>query len=139
MSKTKPPAPALSKPITTAGFEYLPDNFRPPRMILMAVEGWGKTTLGAHIPDAIMLLANTETGYQTLQGVGSVPKCPAREVSTWNETLEALNHVGDRPLVLDELSGFEQMCHQHVCKNSYDNNWVNFKAFHKGYDVAVDK
>jgi len=145
MDKKAPPlsapplAAAVKKPIATAGFECLDATFRPPRMILMAVEGWGKTTIGAHIKDAVMILANTETGYETLLGVGTVPKVPVKQVCTWDETLKAIDQVGDRPLVLDELSGFESMCHQHVCSRTYDNNWVNFKAFHKGYDVAVDE
>lgn len=115
-----------------------------PRLIVNAVEGFGKTTLGAYSPDPFILMSRGETGYDTLLSAGLVPAVPAEEVVAWSQLLEWLDRLiedpqGRKTIVLDAIGGFERLCHEHVCRRDFDNNWGErgFASFQRGYDRAV--
>lgn len=114
------------------------------RVLLYAVEGWGKTTLAAHAPDPLILMAPGEDGYMTLLDQGRVPEVARVEIKSWHETLGVLDHVIAQPddyrtVVLDGLAGFESLCHQKVCSEHYNGEWgeKGFAAYGRGYDVAT--
>lgn len=117
-------------------------KLQPPRIILNAVEGFGKTTAGAYAPDPVILMASQETGYTTLYGAGRVPRCPTVTCDTWHEVLDFLQSLCGDPqnrqtLVLDALGGFERLCHEQVQYEFFDDNFDKFMAFHKGYERSV--
>jgi len=120
-------------------------TFQPPRIIINAVEGFGKTSAGANAPDPVILMAAGETGYLTLLGSGLVPQVPVAKIEGWAQllaTVDALAESPDTPcqtLVLDALSGFERMCHENVCKRDFKGEWgeKGFGAYQKGYDLSV--
>ena len=124
---------------------HLEPSFRPPRIILFAVEGWGKTSCGAYAPEPAILMAKGENGYETLLGTGSVPSVPAAKLETWPQTLALLDEFVEadvlpfKTLVLDAMGGFERMCHEHVCNRDFGGEWGDkgFANYQKGYDVAV--
>lgn len=116
----------------------------PPRIVLNAVEGWGKTSYGAHAPKAAILCAAGDTGYATLLGAGRVPAILGTEIRTWAElfdTIEGLaqNDTEVGTLILDAIGGFERMCHEVVCKQHFGGDWGDkgFLSFHKGYELAA--
>jgi hypothetical protein len=116
----------------------------PPRLIVTAVEGWGKTTLGANAPDPFIMMAPDETGYDTLLQHKLVPQVPADIVHGWQDTLNWLDSLardpqGCKTIVLDALSGFERLCHEAVCAEHFKGDWGDggFMAYHKGYDLAA--
>lgn len=126
--------------------------FEPPRIVLHAVEGFGKTTIGAYAPSPIILMAQGETGYATLRSANRVPEVDTlvdddnrpRAIQSWNELLETVdtliaNETGHKTLVLDAMGGFERLCHEHVCKTQFNGDWGErgFGAFQKGYDLSV--
>jgi len=112
--------------------------FKPPKIVLVGVEGWGKTTTAAHVPDVALMIADTETGYDTLLGVDRVPAVPCVTTSSWRETLEVVGEIGDAgALALDELSGFEKQCHNYVCANDFKNDWVKFYSYGRGPQTAM--
>ncbi len=142
-----PPRPAapVSPPVKV---DLSPRKPQPvcPRIIFTAVEGFGKTTLGAYAPNPVILMAREETGYDTLLSAGRVPAVPAVPVQTWEDLLGTLDSLiansGDRKwVVLDALGGFERLCHEYVCRRDFDNNWsdAGFLSYHKGYDVSVSE
>ena len=115
-----------------------------PRILLYAVEGWGKTTLAAHAPDPLILMAPGEDGYLTLLGQGRVPEVGRVELEGWQGTLALLDFLIRQPgecqtVVLDGLAGFETMCHRKVCESEYNGEWGErgFTAYNRGYEASV--
>jgi len=116
-----------------------------PRIIVNAVEGWGKTTLGAFAPDPAILMADGETGYVTLRGAGLVPDVDCTEIQDWAALLALLdawatNGCDYKTIVLDALAGFEKLCHTAVCQRDFNGDWTEkgFLSYHKGYDLSVN-
>lgn len=150
-----PAAPREPRPTTTRSESRQPTpisdllpaatpKLGPPRLILNAVEGWGKTTAAALAPDPIILMARGETGYDTLYGAGLVPRVPRYEAPTWNDALGFLaelkrDHDDRQTVALDALGGFERLCHEHVCDRDFDGDWgeKGFAGYQRGYDVSV--
>jgi hypothetical protein len=148
MAKKKSPPPPRpgeekkeeKKTRTKLAFRKPKKEFTSPKLVIVAVEGWGKTTLAANIPGVALMMAGTETGYNTLFGVGSVPEVPTLTTHKWKQTLDAIDIVkenGYKVLALDELSGFEAQCHDYICRNDYKGNWTNFVSWAKGYKASL--
>lgn len=120
-------------------------KFQPPRIIVNAVEGWGKTSLGAHAPKAAILMGKGETGYETLLGTGLVPQIPAARIETWAGFLALLDSLAEecphKTLVLDAMASFEQLCHEHVCIRDFDGDWgeKGFSSYQKGYCMSANE
>lgn len=116
----------------------------PPRCIVNAVAGWGKTTLGAFAPSPLIVMAEGEEGYLDLLGSGLVPNVPRATVTEWQSFLALLDQVIADPgkfrtVVLDALGGFESLCHEHVCKREFNGDWgeKGFNAFRRGHEISV--
>jgi hypothetical protein len=114
------------------------------RIFLYAVEGWGKTTLGAHAPAPFIVMPRGENGYLTLLDFGRVPSLPAADCASWADLLATLNaflaNPGDRKtLVLDGLGAAERLCHEYVVSTQFKGEWGDegFMAYGKGPDVAL--
>lgn len=121
-------------------------TFEPPRIVLNAVEGWGKTSYLAHAPGAAVLMAKNETGYATLLGVGRVPQIPAAMIEDWPGLLAMVDGLivdpqGCKVLGLDAMGGFERMCHEFICDRDFKGDWgeKGFSSFQKGYEVSVSE
>ncbi len=118
----------------------------PDRLIINAVEGFGKTTFAAFAPKSALLMSRGETGYPTLLKAGLVPPIPSVELSTWIETLEQVDYLIQNPgqyqtVALDALGGFERLCHEHVCARDFNGEWGDrgFQAYMRGYDVSISE
>ena len=85
-----------------------------------------------------MLLAETETGYETLLGAGRVPKRPVAKTGDWETTLSLLDAVTGN-LVIDELTGLEKQCHEYMKKKYFDDNMQKYLHFYKGPEAARDE
>ena len=116
-----------------------------PRLIINAVEGFGKTTIAAHAPNAAILMAKGETGYTTLLSKGRVPAIGAANIEDWgglNALLDswlASDVLPFESLALDAMGGFERMCHEMVCRRDFKGDWGErgFTSYNKGYDVSI--
>jgi len=119
-------------------------RIRPPRVVLIAVEGWGKTSCLAYAKNPAILMAAGENGYETLLGAGRVPAIPAATSRGWEETLGFLDEIlateelPFRTLGLDALGGFEHQCHQFVCNRDFKGDWgeKGFVGFQRGFRIA---
>lgn len=120
-------------------------NKLPNRYLLHAREGWGKTSFAAQTPSPIFLEILGETGLETLIDAGRLPETPHfPEVKTWPEllgNLEALTNEehGYKTLVIDTLNGVERLCHEHVCRRDFNNDWKDsgFTGYMRGYEVSL--
>ncbi len=156
MTETPPPPPPdLPEPPTNAvatGSNAKPAGFRklnksdalPPRIILNAVEGFGKTTIASQIPNVAIVQAAGETGYETLHSAGLVPTVDVATVTTWEELLATVDSLidtdtGHEAVAFDALGGFERLCHKSVCDSEYEGDWgeQGFEGFKRGYGTAV--
>ena len=146
-SMAPPPANEKAAPNPTKGATIVPldAKFPPPRIVLNAVEGFGKTSAGAYAPNPVLLMAEGESGALTLMGSNLIPQVPGATISSWPElmaTIDALCAGTDAygTLVLDAISGFEKLCHTHVCSRDFAGEWgeKGFLSYHKGYEVATN-
>lgn len=119
--------------------------FQPPRIIVNAVEGWGKTSMIANSPKPLIIMASGETGYKTLLGAGLVPSIDAAKTTSWPETLALVdelitNDSGHQTYGFDAIGGFERQCHEEVCRRDFDGEWgeKGFSSFQRGYDVSLN-
>lgn len=113
-------------------------KFLPPRIIIHAEPGWGKTSLGAFAPNSAILVSPDETGYFTLLGADQVPAIPAAKVESWLSFLKTLDAIAENPpkvLVLDSLGGFNKLSETYVCDKEYKGVRGNggFARFREGY------
>ena len=136
---TAAPKPTVAKAVTFAPITAAKIT---PRMIINAVEGWGKTTALAHSPKPVVLMARDETGYQTLLGSGLAPQNDGAIIETWPQLIDALDSLvaSDYQTVgLDALAGFERLCHEEVCRRDFGGDWSErgFGSFQKGYEQSV--
>lgn len=142
-TKAAPPGAANRAAVPTIGKFAVPKQ--PPRIIVNAVEGWGKSSIASHAPNAVMLMAAGETGYLTLLQAGRVPEIPGAEIASWDALLGVVDQMieggKDEPTVIfDALGGFERLCHEMVCARDFKNDWGErgFASYNRGYDVAVN-
>jgi len=135
-------APPLRKAAPAVGaFAKHKPVFTPPKIVIVGVEGFGKTTIGASVEGAVMLMPNKETGYKTLVGAGRVPNIPYLITNTWEETMAALDDMGGaKALVLDELTGFEAQCNEYVCRvtKEFSSDWYKFNHYLKGEHLVAN-
>lgn len=140
-----PPQPAAqSNHRATIQWPSETPSLAPPAIVVPAVEGWGKTSMAAHSPDPVILMARGEAGYITLYNAGRVPRVPYVECNTFDETLAAIDGLiadpqGRKTLCLDALGGFERLCHEKVCAREFGGQWgeKGFNSFQRGYDTSI--
>lgn len=144
-SQSRVPPPVDTVATAKAPVLSLPEKgFLPPRLIVNAVEKWGKTSLLASASDSAVLMARGETGYTTLFKAGLVPARLNVLLDTWDETLAMLDGlIADQQelkvIGLDAMSGFERLCQEKVCARDFKNDWGEreFAGFQRGYDLTA--
>jgi hypothetical protein len=117
----------------------------PNRYALHAVEGWGKTSLAAQFPKPLFLQSRGETGLETLIQNGRLPEIPhLPEAETWADLLGMLEWIREhgseyKTLAIDTMNGMERLCHEHVCRRDFENDWTDkgFEGYKRGYQVAL--
>lgn len=146
---TRPPARAPGTPVPAARsavpkYGKVSTAKVPNRVIVHAVEGFGKTTVGAYAANPLVLMARGETGFVTLRQASRVPDCDCVELMKWSDTLALLDQLiaepsGHKTIVLDAMGGFERLCHEFVCVRDFKGEWgeKGFGAFQKGFDVSI--
>ena len=115
-----------------------------PRLVVYAGEKFGKTTILAHAPDPVILMARGEQGYDTLLSAGMVPSVPAELVESWEETLAWLDSLiadpqGRKTVGLDAGGGFERLCAEYICHKHYKDEWGSegFQSYNKGEGLVA--
>ena len=117
----------------------------PSRAVIHGVEGVGKTSMAAQAPGAIVLMARGETGLETLIDSGQLKETPHwPEVADWDQTIACIDWLTHeehpyKTLVMDAGNGFERLCHEHVCRRDFKNDWgkSGFASYSAGYEVSL--
>lgn len=107
---------------------------RAPRIMMIGVEGVGKSTAGASMPDPIFICG--ESGLVGPQ----FAETPSFTPENWGEILQftdelAQDSQGFKTLVIDTLDWVEPMLYAHVCQKANHKNIEDF-GYGKGYVVA---
>lgn len=139
------PAPATgATPDVTLDFGPTKPRRIGDKIVLYAVEGFGKTTIGAYAESPIIVKGPRENGYDVLLKYDRVPNVPSRDVTTWPELRAVTQRLakGDhdrRWMVIDSASVMEAMCRQWVCETFFKNEWGEhgFASYGKGEDRAA--
>jgi AAA domain len=116
----------------------------PNRVVLHAVQKWGKTSFAAQAPSPIFIMTRGEDGLTTLIDSKQIkptkhyPDC----MQTWNDLKLVLNEliVKEHPfktVVLDTLNGAERLCHEFLCEEEYKGNWTDFNQWAQGQRASV--
>lgn len=123
----------------------LADSTRqPPKIVLNAVEGFGKTTMGAFTESPLMLMFGGEDGYLELGHQGLVPDVPHILIERWEQVEPVLQQVLEAcpysTIVLDSLTTLEQLAHEFVCNTQFGGDWseTGFLGFYRGPAIAVN-
>ena len=118
---------------------------RPAAMVILGQPGVGKTSIGAHVPAALMMPFKQENSYDLLKSSGAIPSdVPVLPpVESWLAALEVFEELktqehGHKALVIDTLSCLEALCHEYVCNKEFAGDWGDkgFQAYHRGYEIS---
>jgi len=116
----------------------------PVRVVLVGVEGIGKTSIAAFAETPLMIMAPEELGYLTLYSRGLVPECAIVQPRSWLEVLAAIESAAREPgkyktLVLDAMAGLESLCAWHVCQTEFKGDWgeKGFCAYGRGPGIVA--
>ena len=107
---------------------------RAPRIMMIGVEGVGKSTAGASMPNPVFICG--ESGLVGPQ----FAEIPSFTPENWGEILQFLDELsqnkGDfKTIVIDTLDWVEPMLYSHVCTKNGHKNIEDF-GYGKGYVVA---
>lgn len=117
---------------------------QPSRIILHALEKWGKTSFAAQAPKPVFLMTKGEDGLATLINEGLLPETAhfTDPADNWNSLRASLQSLlvtehSFRTLVLDTLNGAQALCFQHIMENQTNNNWKDFQRWDHGPSLAA--
>jgi len=137
--------PPLTAPRLTLGSITSKTNGLPNRYGLHAVEGWGKTSIGAQFPKPIFIQTRGETGLETLIDAGRLPETPHfPEIMLWQDLRQAIRLLTAekhdfKTLVVDTLNGAEKLCFEDTRRRLFENNMEKFMAYGKGPITAAEE
>jgi hypothetical protein len=110
---------------------------KPPRIVLIGVEGVGKTTAGAQAENPIFLCSEDGLIGNGFEGVANV------QPQTWDEILQFVGWLATskhnyKTLVIDTLDWIEPKLFSAICKRDGKQN-VEEYGYGKGYVIALDE
>jgi hypothetical protein len=106
----------------------------PPKIMLIGVEGVGKSTAGASMPNPVFICGESGLVGPQFEGI------PNFTPESWKDILDFCEELalapGDfRTLVIDTLDWVEPMLYAHVCAEGKQKNIESF-GYGKGYVLA---
>jgi AAA domain len=111
----------------------------PSRIIVHALQKWGKTSWAAQAPDPIFIMTRGEDGLLTLIDSGQLPptKHFPEPVQTWLDLKICLNELivkehKYKTVVLDTINGSERLAVEHKMETDHDGSFEKFDAYGRG-------
>lgn len=101
--------------------------------IFLGPVGIGKTSMLLQAPKPLVCLSMVETGFFDFEAVGEIPPgCTNFDVTDYSSLLMLLRQVDCATIVLDSLTGFQQLLFDHIVKTIYGGDKKKFSAFSVG-------
>lgn len=118
----------------------------PNRLLLHAVQKWGKTSFAAHAPKPIFICTRGEDGLDTLIKSGEVGETAHFEdtVKTYRHLLMAIDELLVHPhdyktLVIDTINGAERLMVEQIIDEHFEGKRESFDAYARGYKFIPDE
>jgi len=102
-------------------------------LIVYGGEGMGKTTFACQFPQPLTVFSIRETGFDDLYDVGLVPKeCSNYNVPNYASLTQILSACTDKTIVIDSMSGFQQIFFEYLIQTLYEGNRTKFSSYSVG-------
>ena len=117
----------------------------PSRLVLIGVEGIGKTSFAAFAPEPLIVQSRGESGLETLIDAGQLAPTDHldNELAGWQDAMELVESIAAaeafdyKTLVFDTLNGIEALLSEYVLNNSFQGDRKDFENFGTGSRVAA--
>ena len=136
----KPPPPA--PPPAAGEWDHYDVGPVPTKTVLNAQEGFGKTSVMAHAPKPLLIMAPQETGYITLRAADRVPSVPCKTIDTFDGLIAFLRGTDLSQfdtVCVDALSGFHRLLNDAVLTRQFAGDTVKFSMFNHGINAVSMK
>jgi len=100
--------------------------------IVCGPPGVGKTTFAMEWPGPVTMVSMYETGYDDFEYQGLVPKGVQNFNVTKMEDLNSLMKSPCKTLILDSLTGFQQVYYDYLIRTSFEGISKKFYAYYVG-------
>lgn len=102
-------------------------------LLIYGIEGIGKTSFALQAPKPLGCISLKEEGYDDLDMVDEVPEgCSALDCKNWLDINIAINAFTGKTLVIDSVSGLQQMLVAHITAEEYGGSAKAFGAYYNG-------
>jgi len=102
-------------------------------ILLYGIEGIGKTTFALQFPKPMAVLPLREPGFSNLEMMGDVPPgAIASNIKTYEDLTTSLQYLEAKTIVIDSISGFQEMLIEHVVQNDYNGSRSHFDSYSQG-------
>lgn len=112
-------------------------------LVLYGPHGIGKTTFAAQADESVFVQAR-DRSLDVLASSGLIDKRPTIDVTDWNDALNALDWLATpkahdyRVVVIDGISGLEEMCDEYTLSTDYKGNRERYLAYGAGHRFSAD-
>jgi len=101
--------------------------------ILIGDPGCGKTSLALQFPKPLHCLSVKESGYDDLDMADDIPQgCTNENVADYTQLVSAIQTCAAKTLVIDAISGFQELFFEYLIKEHYQGKRKEFYAYYQG-------
>jgi len=102
-------------------------------LVIYGIPGIGKTSFAAQFPGPVQFFSMKESGFDDLNDVGEIPEwCSNENLLSWESFIVQFRKCTAKTIVIDSLSGFQQLLFRYVTDKFYDGDVKKFSAYYNG-------
>lgn len=107
-------------------------------LLVMGVEGVGKTTFASEFPKPLTCFSIFESGFEDFMEMGIIsPKFNEHiECDSYGEMIVKINRCQSKTIVVDSLSGYQSLLFEYLIQTNYNGDADKFYDFYKGPRLA---